>query len=61
MRALAANISAIPNEIMAKGVPGFLVVTTPIIKPKKSPKIPPINGVSAIGIHMTLALIKFIV
>ena len=57
----AANtISPMPSEIMANGVPDFLVVTKPKITPNKAPNTPPTRGNSETGSANLPAPIQFI-
>ena len=57
MSELAATISPMPSEIMAKVVPARLVVTYPKATPKSSPAAPPTSGTKVIGKWSELALI----
>src|SRR5207237_1333788 len=49
MSELAATISPMPSEIMAKVVPARLVVTYPKPTPKSSPATPPTSGTRTRG------------
>ena len=59
IKALAATISAIPSEIIAKGVPARRVVTKPNSSPNTSPATPPIRGTRVTGNHIFPAPMKF--
>ncbi len=49
MSELAATISPIPREIIAKVVPALRVITQPEAMPKSSPAAPPASGSSVTG------------